>query len=593
MEPTEDRPALLPALRVPPVLAGALAMVLGQLLLRMALVPQSFWWQDDYLHLDLARRVGWSSELLVRDYNDHLEILPNAAYWLLAQLTGSSWAPAAVLLLLLQLVASLLMVALLRELVGDRPVLLVALAIYLFTPILLVPLMWLAAGLEAWPLQIALLGTALGMVRFTRTGRWRWLVVAVAAHAFGLLAWEKALLVLPAVLGLHLLVLEPGASLRRRVALVGRRWPAWLVHLVLAGAYLVLYLSVVDGSERSGDASADYVRAITGSVFRVFVPGLAGGPWRSAGALNTLFADPGTVGAVLFGAVLTILAVVTVWRSGLAAVGVWAWVLAYLAVDVALLLVGRTSFLVLVARDPRYVADAVPVAVVAIGCLLALPRRGEREAAAPSRRTFTIAAAVAAVLVVSGLVTTLQLFGGLRHQPVRSYVESAIAQAGALAGSGVVDTPAPEEIVAKGSMSTVLRAMGREDVPFDQSGTNLRIFDPAGRLVAVAIDDIVLSRPGKRAGEQCGWVVRQEPVRLGRVPASGHPDVLQVAYLTGFDGVLTVTVGRQSASATLQPGLGDVTFVLRHPEGPIEATFEPDKKGAACLSDLVLGTARS
>ena len=86
-------------------------------------------------------------------------------------------------------------------------------AAYLFTPILLVPLSWLAAGLEAWPLQIALLGTALGMVRVGSGGGRGWLWFATAAHVFGRSPWEKSLLVLPAVLGIQVLVVDMGSAL--------------------------------------------------------------------------------------------------------------------------------------------------------------------------------------------------------------------------------------------------------------------------------------------------------------------------------------------------------------------------------------------
>ena len=327
---------------------AAAALVVLQFLVRLALVPQSYWWQDDFLHLETARRLGSTADLLVRDYNDHLELVPNAVYWLLTQVTTDSFAPAAVVLLVLQLVASVLMWLLLRELFGETPALLVPFAAYLFTPILLVPLSWLAAGLEAWPLQIALLGTALGMVRVGSGGGRGWLWFATAAHVFGLLSWEKSLLVLPAVLGIQVLVVDMGRPWRERVGHLTAHRAAWLWQAGLAAAYLVLYLSVVDGSERA-PSQAEYGRAVGDVVFRVLLPGLFGGPWRVTGALNTLFPDPGQTLAVGFALLAAAIVALTFRRNGTQALGPWLLVVLYVGADIALLLAGRTSFLLLVA----------------------------------------------------------------------------------------------------------------------------------------------------------------------------------------------------------------------------------------------------
>ena len=105
--------------------------------------------------------------------------------------------PAVVVLVGLQAIASLLLLALLRLLFGRSPWVLVPFAAYLFTPLGLATATWLAAGLQAFPLQIALLGATIGLVRYLDTGRVRWAVVWVAAHALGLLFWQKAGLVLP------------------------------------------------------------------------------------------------------------------------------------------------------------------------------------------------------------------------------------------------------------------------------------------------------------------------------------------------------------------------------------------------------------
>ena len=578
-------------LRLSPVTTAAVAMIAVQLLVRLALVPQSFFWQDDYIHLDLARRSGLTWKFLIRDYNDHLEVIPNAIYWLLAQVTTSSWAPAAVVLLLLQLTASVLMLVLLRALVGDRLVILLPLAVYLFTPLFLVPLMWLAAGLEAWTLQIALLGTALGMLKYTRSGNRWWLIFALAIHAFGLLSWEKALLVLPAVLGFQLLLQPPAVTFRERLRVLRAHRFAWLAHAVVAAGYAVLYATVTDGSERVPAGDAGLVAAARDSVFRVLVPGLFGGPWTKGGSGNTLFADPGSIGAIVFALAAAAVVALTVRRSGWPALLAWGGAVGYLCVDVGLLLVGRTNFLLLVARDPRYVADAVAVFVVVLAFVLGLPERGRDEVATDTRRTFATNAGLAALLAVSGLITTALLAPGLRHTATKDYVESALAATNAIEGDTVVNTAAPPDVVGSGDLRMVLTAMGRDAIPFDRPGSSPLIFDAAAKLVPVRVTDPVWVN-NQRGPEGCGWLVDTAMVPLASgVVEPNLANLLQVGYVAGANGVLTIRTGASSQSVNLEPGVGTVSLISPDVSGAVVASFDSQGAGPICLSDLVVGTA--
>ena len=72
-----------------------------------------------------------------------------------------------------------------RTALRAQPRLLVPFAAYLFTPLGLATGSWFAAGLQAYPLQIALLTALLGLVRFEKTGHARWLVLSVACPCPG------------------------------------------------------------------------------------------------------------------------------------------------------------------------------------------------------------------------------------------------------------------------------------------------------------------------------------------------------------------------------------------------------------------------
>jgi hypothetical protein len=568
-----------------PVALVALGLAAVQFVVRLVIVPQAFWWEDDFFHLTRARTEGLTRGYLVADYNDHLEIFPNFAYWLLTRVTDSAWAPAATLLLVLSLSASLTMYLLLRELFGSRPAILVPFAAYLFCPLFLVSGTWLAAGLEALPMQIALLGTTWAMLRLTRTGRIRWLVAALAFDAFGLLTWEKGALVLPFALGVQVLVADAGRPIRDRLRTLRRCWPAWLGHAVLVGAYVAVYLQVVDGSERKAVHGVDYLDAARTALFRVLVPGLFGAPWKRGDALNTVYPDPGTVVAVVLGALLGLLVVLSLVRTGRAAIGPWVLAVGYVAVDIGLLLWGRAGFLELVARDPRYVTDAVPVVLVCATAALLGGRTGAR--AALTWRGLVPAGAVAAVLTAGSLLTTFQLAPVLQHEYARRYVEGVLARSDADAGASILDTPVPLLVSGNVDHRDLLRAMGRKPT-FDQPSTRMLAFDADGRLAPVLIASPVLVETGPVA--DCGWPVDAVPQTLATVPPGTEGRlVLQVGSLTGITGTLTVSVGDTEQSVVVGIGLAVASFSVPDPSGDIVATFRSDTGGGACVTDLRLG----
>jgi arabinofuranan 3-O-arabinosyltransferase len=145
------------------VLLVGLVLVAGQAVLRTILASGSYYWPDDFLHLDLAETMGLDQDLLVRDYSGHVEIGSYAVSWLINTLDTASFVPAVVVLVALQVVASCLLLVLLQQLFGRSPWVLVPFAAYLLTPLGLATATWLAAGLQAFPLQVATLGTLIGL----------------------------------------------------------------------------------------------------------------------------------------------------------------------------------------------------------------------------------------------------------------------------------------------------------------------------------------------------------------------------------------------------------------------------------------------
>lgn len=580
---------------VGPVTLVAIVMIGLQFLVRLIIIPQAYWWEDDFFHLAQARTMGLSKDFLVSDYNDHMEILPNFLWWLLTHVTSSSWAPAAVLILMLSTTASVLMFLLLRELFGARPAILLPLAAYLFSPLALAAVTWLAACIDSLPMQIALLGTPLAMLRFQRTGRHRWLALSLVLHAVGLLAWEKGALVLPFAIGLQLLVADAGVPVRERLRLLRDRWPAWLAHCVLLAAYAVLYLNVVDGSERRAVDGVDYLQGVRITLFRVLVPGLFGAPWQRGDAQNTVYPDPGTVLAIVFAMLLAVLFVLSVLKNRRAAIGPWLLATAYVGADVALMLWGRAGFLTLVARDPRYVLDAMPVVLICVTAAFLIKRldgpgshrRVVSEDLAPTRLGLGLAGAAATVVTAGSLLTTFQLAPVLQHKYAQNYVEGVMVRSEADPGTSIIDTPVPKLVSGNVDHHDLLHAMGRT-VTFNQPSAEMLMFDEAARLVPVNIAHADLQLRGPR--KDCGWSLTDRSQVLDEVPSdTGRRRVLRAGTLTGVEGTLTLSVGGLEQSVDVPVGLGYAYFYLPAPQGEIEASFESENGSGICITELRLG----
>jgi hypothetical protein len=568
-----------------PVALTALAMVATQFLVRLVIVPQAYWWEDDFFHLAEARTKGLTSDFLVSDYNDHLEILPNFLWWLLTRVTGSSWAPAAVLILVFSVAASAMMFALLRELFGSRPAILLPFAAYLFSPLFLAAYTWLAACIDSLPMQVALLGTAWAMIRLDRTGRRSWWALALVLHVVGLLAWEKGALVLPFALGLQLLVVDAGQPVRERLRSLRRHWLAWLSQVVVLAAYAVVYLTVIDGSERQSVSGVDYLGAVRTTMFRVLVPGLFGAPWKRGDAVNTVYPDPGAALAAVFAVLLGVLVVLSFVRTGRAAAGPWLLAAAYVGADIGLMLWGRAGFLSLVARDPRYITDAVPVVLVCATAAFLGARTGAR--ASWTWRSLIPAGAVAAAVSAGSLLTTFQLAPVVQHDYARNYVEGVLVRADPDPGTSIIDTKVPKLVSGNVDHRDLIWAMGRR-ATFNQPSTRMQMFDEAARLVPVVIPVPVIEEKGPVA--DCGWPVGAAPRTLGRVPADAGRDlVLRTGNLSGVAGTLTVRVGDVEQSVALEAGLALAYFFLPEPSGEIEASFQADDDSGTCVTDLLLG----
>jgi hypothetical protein len=321
-------------------------------------------------------------------------------------------------------------------------------------------------------------------------------------------------------------------------------------------------------------------------------------PWSGSGAENTLAAVP----AAAVVAICVMLVAVVVLGSfavrGLGAIEGWLLLVCYLSVDVTLVLVGRTDFASFLARDPRYVADALPIAVIAVCAAYAPPAE---PASARPRRVPTIVrrpverlagrispaivSSAVIVIVCSGLFTTTQTSGALRHEYARTFTDTALAAARADPSLVLVDSSAPPTNVVAQPVSVLYSAAGVA-VTFDVPSTHLSMLDGFGEPSPVTIVSPALEERGPR--RDCGWLVRREPKGIADIEGADRRSVLRLGYLSGGSTTLEVTVGDLHQELSSGPGLGEAFFPLGDTHGRLRVAVASGHS-PVCVSDVSVG----
>jgi hypothetical protein len=603
----------LPAALADPVERAAYALVALSLLVWTWAASRSYFRQDDFLYLHRAVTRPLTLDSLLTGYQGHL--MPGQFLLVegLVRVAPLSWAAAVAVVLAFRLVASLAAVRLLVELFGRRPAVLAPLALFLFSPLLVLPFLWWAAALQVLTLQAAMVLAALAHVRYLRTGRTRDGVLGVLAVAGGLVFWEKALLVPLVLVGVEVMARRAGMPVA-----AARRRPVWLAHGLLVAGYLALYFGRVEPAGRhAGLASPGQVAELTRQVLLDgFLPGLVGGPWRG-GYVGTL--PPPAGAAAIVAALLVVGAVVagTCLVRPRAALPAWLMLAGYLAFDIGLLAALRLDFIgPVIGRDPRYTADAVVVAALALGFAL-LPVVGARRAdpaAEPVRGRLhrlttaprrwlagreTPGAAAASLVLLPAYLASCLISTGLAAQHMertsgRSFVATARAELERKPGVSVWDGQTPEDLIG-----SVFRSDARMSRVFAPLRTPVRWNEPTGELFL--LDGLGLLRPAEMlvdarsrpgADRNCGYGLvagRQRRIPLERVAGPG-PQVIRVGYYAARPVPGTVTADLTAIRVVFQQGLHYLFVVVQGPVGRLSLGLDAAESGAGlCATEVVVG----
>ena len=578
----------------PAVLVAFAAVLVGGLLGRFWAVQGSWFYTDDH-RLVRDGLATDSPARLLDPFDSQLMPLGRALAWLVSTTSPDRWALAATTTVVLHLLASLACLAMLVVLVGVRWRVVVLLALYQTSAVVLPATMWWAAALNQLPLQAVLMGSVATWVLHLRSGRRRWAAATAVLVGVGLLAYVKAVLV-PLVLAALLLGwFTDGGPWQRVRAAVRGHWQAALALGTLGAVFSVYYLTQVPQvfvESQTGEQVAD---DLAGSMLGSTLPvGLLGGPWRwDTSNPPTSYADPpGWAVALSWLVLLSVVVGLALLRRRTGR----AWMLlgGYAAVAFVLVLTSRAQVVGgVVGLEYRYLTDVLPVALLAL--VLATTRvegavgsrepratRPTRYAAPYAKLALPVTALLVAAVLVGGVLSSVT-YVRTWHQdnPGEAYLLTARET---LAGRGsldLADQVVPPEVVPgyqfPANTTKLLLPLQVPGLRFPEVTDDLVVLDDTGRAHRADIDVAVDAPPGPEEG--CGW-------RIGSAPVTIDLDG------TAFDSTWWVHLGfAASTDDTVEVTVQDTTTRAAVRQGPNSLYWRVEAEiGSVTIGGLRSGT---
>lgn len=531
----------------------------------------SFYW-DDFILQGRSARLPLDGGFLLYNHDGHVMPGALAVAWLTERVSPLGYAVPVATMVGLQAAIAVCAWLVIRAWFGTRPLVLVPLALYVFSPMTLPSAVWWAAALNALPLQLAMLGIAWGALLLYRQHRTRaGTLVILTSVVLALAFFEKSLLLALWLPGLAWILSEGGL-----VATAKAQWrhhkALWLPLVGVFSAYLLMYTRVSDrglsAPEQWGPIAETYQRGI----FDTVVPGIFGGPvnWVPAGFASGFAEPPGWV--IALSVEVLIVVVLAGCLVSLRARQAWVVAAGYVLAAITLYALGRVTG----GGTPasvgamRYTADALLPLVLAVGLSL-MPLRDESESALRNRARdalsefrlpLLLGSAVAAnVFAVLVIISTLGYYGLWSDNPARGWLANARTTMADGANDGpILDQTVPEDVLyglarPYNQILWLLAPLG-EKPPLAPSTNQPRYINTEGRLVPAYVEGIV-NEPGKNA--QCGWLLKAGTTKI---PLDGDAFEweyrLGLNYLSDRDFEATVKFGSGAPrSVMFTKGLGE------------------------------------
>jgi hypothetical protein len=579
------------------VIQVAAALIGLQLIVRGSVAATGHLWQDDLVVTGRAGRIPlFSSEFLLYNHDGHFMPAGFLLTGLFTKLAPLEWWPMLVALVLMQLLASLAVLRMLRLLLGNRPVLLVPLMLYLFSPLTLPAFAWWIAAVNAIPLQAGMAWVVGDAIKLLRTGRVRYAVSGTLVFALTLSFFEKSLVVPVVAFAVIALLRRFEGDTAPILSAARRDAKLWIGLVLVVGVWAAVYASVVGSPAIAAEAAGTVpqaTRLLVGGFFRGLLPGIFGGPltWADPG----LWALPPRT-LVLGSWITAALAVVwTCWRRRGFGV-VWWLVGAYLAVNGAAMVMGRLNFMTpdILSLSLRYFADSTVVIALAIAFIPLAPAREDR----PARKVLTdserrlVVAGAAVAFVLASVWSTVTFCQQWTRSPIPEYLATAKATLAESTDVPLLEQAVPDVIVWALAHPNNLASQVFSPLPerpqFGNSTTELRIIDESGEMTGGRVEPLRWVTEGPLA--DCGHGVSGR--RTTVVPLDGPlmpwSWTVQLNYLAGGDGVLEVALDGETVRTPVTEGAN--TVYIRIAGGGDKIRLTSATPGlAVCLDSGIVG----
>jgi hypothetical protein len=553
----------------PRLRTAALLVAAVPFLVHAWIALHGYFGQDDFI---ITYRAGQADPLdfgyLFQSYNGHLMPGFFLLAWFETAIAPLNFAVAALPLIAMHGAALWLFWLVLTRLFGYRWSLLPAFALLTASPLILATTLWWAYAMQFLPLLVTMAAALLAHLRYLERGEARHAVQAIAWTLAGMLFFEKAALFAGILFAVTVLRGETVADT------VVRHWRVWTAHLTILAGYAVLYFALATDQTAANPVSGE---AITEFVYRAvvdtFLTGLLGGPFATTWAPST---------AVRVAAVVIALVVIVVSRR----VAPWLFLAGYLAVDIALVAVTRLAQLGPgVGADPRYVADAVPIAMLCVAFAFHGRQNSERERRWP-------VVTISVLLVAGSLISFLRLAPSLQFREARDYVATARAAFAAQPHIVLYDTAVPPAVIIDwffgDNLTSRVVGLAPERPRFDQPTEALYQLDDLGQPQPIEeLDESVLGERGPTP--DCGHLVADEAVRIPLTAMSYGRKVLKIGYYTGDTGDGIITVGDTRVPVRFEEGLHVMYVVVSGTYTHVEVERNLDDLQPMCVTDLEIG----
>lgn len=443
---------------------------------------------DDFILQGQAARLGLSRDLLLNNHDGHVMPAVYAIVWSIQALGGLDYRIVAVSMLLGQIILVIAAVLAFRTMLGDGLGYLVALTLFLLSPIMLPGFTWWSAALTLTPMLSCMLFATVAQIRFLRNGSRGAALTAYALGATSLLFFEKSLLI-PVWLFLVTVLVTPDPGFVRSVRTASvRHWRLWTGWALIVIGYLVAFGQVAEGRTRMPTGPGQVLELAWRAVTATIAPGLIGGPIRwSPVDYSASYFDPPAWLRIVAASVLLTVVVVGVRRAGVSRKA-WLAACVYLALDLTTFAVGRLGPV----GDPgviqagRYVATSMVAVAIAVGVTL-----GQRQAAmaAPRLRWPLIGAlAFTSLFTAISALAYAAIWAG---NPAKTWVGNARVDL-ASADAPLLDQDVPDFLLLPvthpyNQISWFLAPV-RPQPGVAASTDTLQILDNRGRLVPAAVD---------------------------------------------------------------------------------------------------------